>query len=172
MNCCPTCNTKNSGASDSLELKACADLACLNRICPCCSQFVCDACAETFCSEHLVFTPDSTRFCAACAEESVRQQNAATVSFGDCLEAKTADLLDALAAKLCMRDSLVSEVAEFQSSWDALGVSKDSIRDWQDRISHLMGKLKQAHQQLALARPQPMPVRSERRAAGAVQVSA
>jgi hypothetical protein len=77
---CPTCDTTftrvpvhgdEDGAYAALELKSCGECAVL--LCPCCEQFQCDGCAQTFCLEHLVSIPDGTltplRCCTACAAE-------------------------------------------------------------------------------------------------------
>jgi hypothetical protein len=77
---CPTCDTTftrvpvhgdDDGAYAALELKPCDDCGAL--LCGCCEQFQCDACAATFCLEHIVTIPDGTltplRCCATCAAE-------------------------------------------------------------------------------------------------------
>ena len=80
---CPACNTifdrvpvefdEDRGYA-VLELKPCAYLICSTLLCPCCDQFHCDGCGETFCADHLVSIPDGTdrplHCCPLCASET------------------------------------------------------------------------------------------------------
>jgi hypothetical protein len=77
---CPTCDTSfdrvpveydDDQGYAALELRTCGNCGAL--LCPCCEQFQCDGCAQTFCLEHLVNVPDGTltplRCCATCAAD-------------------------------------------------------------------------------------------------------
>ena len=79
---CPTCDTDfdrlpveydEDGGYAVLEVHFCAHLTCGTLLCPCCDQFHCDGCGNTFCADHLVSVPDGTdcplHCCPICAEE-------------------------------------------------------------------------------------------------------
>ena len=79
---CPICNTlferlpidynEDGTGYALLEVKPCAG-SCGKLLCPCCDQFVCDGCGDTFCVDHLVSVEDGTETplhcCATCAAE-------------------------------------------------------------------------------------------------------
>jgi hypothetical protein len=56
----------------------CADPKCSVLLCPCCDQFHCDGCGDTFCAEHMVSVPDGTErplhCCRPCADEVAQQE--------------------------------------------------------------------------------------------------
>jgi hypothetical protein len=76
---CPTCDTTfqvpvhgdEDGAYAVLELTPCQE--CGSLLCPCCEQFACDGCGQTFCQEHLVSVQDGTQSplhcCSLCEGE-------------------------------------------------------------------------------------------------------
>ena len=79
---CSTCNTDfdrlplerdEDGGYAVLPVHACAQPTCSTLLCPCCPQFHCDGCGDTFCADHLVSVPDGTdrplHCCSVCAEE-------------------------------------------------------------------------------------------------------
>jgi hypothetical protein len=79
---CRNCNTDfdripveydEDGGYAVIPVKACAQPNCSVLLCPCCDQFHCDGCGDTFCADHLVSVPDGTdrplHCCPACAEE-------------------------------------------------------------------------------------------------------
>jgi len=80
---CPTCDTffetlpaeydEDGTGYAVLEVHLCADRTCGKMLCPCCDQFHCDGCGQTFCADHLVSVPDGTErplhCCPPCAAE-------------------------------------------------------------------------------------------------------
>lgn len=79
---CPTCQTafdrlpldynEDGTGYAILEVHPCAHQTCKTLLCPCCDQFHCDGCGETFCADHLVSIPDGTdsplHCCPTCSE--------------------------------------------------------------------------------------------------------
>ncbi len=79
---CPTCDSlferllidynEDGTGYALLEVKPCAG-SCGKLLCPCCDQFACDGCGDTFCADHLVSVEDGTETplhcCPTCASE-------------------------------------------------------------------------------------------------------